>query len=289
MGNLYRPGRNLWQPARGSQRPLWPFTINPSSPQANGLVAWYPMMPFIDAYDIGPSGRFLATNNGGLVWVADEEMGSVPLFDDASLQFFKSSIPPVTAMPLTISAWFLDDDGSLADRNIVQIQDSGASNQFFRLGRRGTGENSIVGIASGNGAFGQATTTNTFTVNTWNLAVVVFFTATDRQVWLNADDANRGTDTANHTPSGLNSMDIGREGDSDPADHWSGHIIDVRIYNRALTFPEIRHLFDASTRWDLYYPLRQVIQPFVKPLEVPTGGSGNSPIFRVKRSPWGYM
>ena len=69
----------------------------------------------------------------------------------------------------------------------------------------------------------------------------------------------------------------------------AGEIADVRVYNKALTAVEVHEMWSPSTRWDLVYPLRQSIYPFASLPAALTGGSGNSPIFRVKHSPWGYM
>ena len=64
--------------------PRWPYRINPSSWQANGLIGWYPLVGNLGyGYDFSLYGRNLDTNSG-VTWTSDTEGGEVPLFDGAS-------------------------------------------------------------------------------------------------------------------------------------------------------------------------------------------------------------
>ena len=140
----------------------------------------------------------------------------------------------VTTTPFTICILFYDDDGSNNDRCLVQIGDSDTPSNYFRLARDQS-SNALVGVVN-DGVTVVSTTTNTYDTNTWNSACVVFFSATNREVTLNADEANKGVENVTSSiPTGVKVVDIGYEGDSSPGDFWNGQIAVVLVYNRAFT------------------------------------------------------
>ena len=66
--NIIIPGRY------GIQRPRWPFTINRDSPQAEGLVAWWPIIPFGNDGPLYELVRgFNAARNGNPTYQSDSE------------------------------------------------------------------------------------------------------------------------------------------------------------------------------------------------------------------------
>jgi len=249
---LFLVTRSFPQPAPVQRLIQWPqFTLNSDSWQANGLIAWWPLIPVNDARDLALNGKFNLINTNNVTWITDSAMGLVPLFDNVSSQYF-TGINPVNAYGFSVAIWFLDDDGSTNDRNLIQIQDTSVSNHYLRVSRDDVASNVVI-IRVSAGVGSEVSTTNTYQTNTWNHVTGTFNSADLREVWLNADNANRGTDSANiSVPLNIDSMDIGREGDSTPADFWSGSMADIRIYNRILSFAQIYALWHPNTRWDLY-------------------------------------
>ena len=102
---LARPG--LITPPRCVERPLWPFAANRDSPQAEGLVAWWPMLPAIDPAVV----RDLASGIDGTIhssptWNAATELGWTLDFPGSSAYISGSSALSLTATPITICGWF---------------------------------------------------------------------------------------------------------------------------------------------------------------------------------------
>jgi len=303
MSNLYRPGRNLWQPARGSQRPLWPFTVNRDSLQADGLVAWWPFAPPGGDILFDLSGR---GNHGTLTnmapesdWVANELFGGLAL-DFNGVDAVVSIASPIAIDNIfaggggTITAWIKprtigESFGRIIDRASTELSADGYSfltqtpaNPRIRFTRGWTG-----GIAGWNAP------TDSITLNVWQHVAVTYdegSTANDPAMYVNA--ISQSISETDGVPSGSPESDAAEDltiGNYTATTRtFDGLIDDVRLYDRILTSQEIKLVFNQSTRWDLYYPLRQqiLLSALVAGL---TGGSGNSPIFRVKHSPWGYM
>ena len=224
-------------------------SINNDSLQ-KGLVGYWTFdgkdMAGNTAYD-----RSGNSNNGTLTNGPKRAIGKIGQaleFNDEASQRVHMSSAPVTAVPLTICAWFYDDEGDVIfnDRNIAQIGDSDTTSNYFRLSKNDDAKNAQIVHTDGIGnAF--APTTNTYNINTWNHACAIFYTSTHREVVLNADFANKGVDaTTAATPVGVKVMDIGYEGDSTPGDAWSGRLDEVRVYNRALTRDEIKRLYSLG-------------------------------------------
>lgn len=162
----------------------------------------------------------------------------------ASNQFWHAgSTPGVTGPPFTVSAWFrLTSDPTTNDFNIWQIQDSGASNHYFRGGisdDTGLQGRLSFGITAG-GSFSGATSTINVTQNQWQHGLWTATSDTRRDVYL--DGGNGGNDTTNKAPSGIDSIDIGNEGDSTPGDTWNGQIGEVIIWNVVLNAAELASL-----------------------------------------------
>jgi len=301
MSNLYRPGRNLWQPARGSQRPLWPFTINRNSPQADGLIAWWPFAP--------PGGDTLydlsGNNNHGTLtnmtpesdWIANKLFGGLALdfdgVDDGVNAGSDTSIDNIFIGGGTITAWIMPR--TIGEGNFGRIVDKSSStlsadgyglllkdsvNPLLRFGRGWTG-------AMG----GWDTPTDSIVLNAWQHVVVTYDEALAGNNPLMYINGVSQTVNTTDTPSGSPQSDAAQNlfiGNFSDTRTFDGLIDDVRLYNHVLTAKEVALIFNQSTRWDLHYPLRQLIHLSALVATL-TGGSGNSPIFRVKHSPWGYM
>jgi len=278
MGNLYRPGRNFWQAARGSQPPLWPFTINRDSPQAEGLVAWWPFVALGNAtlYDLsGNNNNGVITNMAANPWLANEVLGGHSLdFDGANDQVnvTGNNLPTGSQTTFTMSAWA---NGSAGPDAIV-IWGSQTANNGPHLYR----------IDASNWRFGIWDGVNidiAAVSNVWT-HLVATFDGTNGRFYrdgiLTAGPTVMTSDPDTQTLRIASNL-------FDNVDNFLGQITDVRIYNRALSTAEAWQLFDPSTRWDLSYPLRQTIQPFAELPKFRTGGSGNSPIFRVRDSAYG--
>lgn len=157
-------------------------------------------------------------------------------------KYLTTSTPPVTAAPFTVSAWAFQATDPADDDCIVQVQDNSVSDNYWRMGRWDPafgGLDVMLFRAQAGGTSASAQTGNDLLVGTWNHCVGVEVSSSSRKAVLNGDLGNAGTNTDTVTPSGINSCDVGREGDSSPADHWEGELAEVAFWNVALTDNEI--------------------------------------------------
>ena len=161
------------------------------------------------------------------------------LFDDGSSEYLENTTAaPVLAVPLTMAAWFYCDDVTTwTDRNLVSIQDKDTEKNYFQLRLR-AGDTEIVRAHTRSAAAqGGATSTAEYNVNTWHHAAAIFSATDARAVYL--DGANKGTENTDITPVDLDSVSIGRLGDSSPDQYMSGGIFLAAIWNVALTDAEV--------------------------------------------------
>lgn len=159
-------------------------------------------------------------------------------FDDASSQYLENiSGGPATAAPLTIVAWFNTDDLTITS-TIVQLQDKDTAVNRFGLAAGGVvGGDPVIFFTEDAGANQTIQTSTGFSANTWHHAGAVAASSTDRRVFI--DGGSKGTGATAVTPAGIDSVSIGRSGDSTPSNYMSGFIAEVGIWNVALSDAEM--------------------------------------------------
>ena len=157
-------------------------------------------------------------------------------FDDGSTQFLlNTSVAVVSAAPCTMAAWFNTDDSAKDALLAVSNYSPGSFNGFWLV----LDEYDYVQARLYDGSIGNATSSTTYSLNTWHHACAVFAANNNRSAYL--DGGNKGTDTSTHTPSGLENTSIGailyNEGPGD----WliSGSIAEAGIWNVALSDAEV--------------------------------------------------
>lgn len=159
-------------------------------------------------------------------------------FVRASSQYVSMPVFPAINEPLTITAWFRSDDTTNSQE--VCMFGNVAAVDFYRLNINGAAQ-TVRAIATDSGTSRISTSSNTWTVNTWNFGVAVFTSITSRTAYLNGIEATPET-----TAATLNVPDvfsIGRSEVSGFPNYMSGMIDDVRIYNRELTRTEILAMY----------------------------------------------
>lgn len=166
------------------------------------------------------------------------------LFDDASLQYLEIDSAPVTAVPLTMAAWFYTDVDS-ASQEIAYLADLSATDQAFRLSLV-SGARLRAAVYAGSLPYAEST--GTFSTNTWTHACGVFAAADDRAAFLNG--GNKGTNSTSATPTGIDRLSVARAGDFTPGNYFSGAVAELAIWNAALSDAEV-----AILGADRYSPL----------------------------------
>lgn len=145
---------------------------------------------------------------------------------------------PVTAAPLTMACHYritASHNGTL-----MSIVDASVGDHLFAL-RNDTDPSAILAQArAGDSAI--ATTTNTVANGVWAHAAAIFYSATLRRSFLNADDANNGENTDSVTPAGIDSIGVGALVDVSPGFYFGGDIEDPAVWNVALLPGELQEL-----------------------------------------------
>ena len=244
--------RNRLSHIRQDQQFSRPFRLNKHSPQARGLVGWWPTLlnsgnKLPDKSGFGNDGAF----PGGTpnpAW-ATSTQGSVLSYDGNEDYISMGDSDLFTPNFISISVWFKrvnndrrlvskDNNSPVTDRDWL-IKLTASDTAQFSLWN----QDNAIGTASG----GTTISTTAFHIitGTWDGANIRVYVDGIQQ----AEAARTGTSVNN---SGT-ALELGRR--QDAAEHYSGLIGDVRIYNRALSPSEVYQLYAPQTRWELYEPI----------------------------------
>lgn len=238
-------------PNRGSQRPLWPFTVNRKSVQAQFLSLWYPFWESVGT-EIHPlagssPGNFAGTNP---TWTSYPEQLLALNFTNGEVLAAQAEDTAPPSGRITVSCWV-----QTATSNIVAVDkghtggvsDSYQLYLFNATTARFTVRNDANRTLS-------ATIPNANDGN-WHHWVGTWDGTTQRLYW---DGLLRGAAVPGGIPgiqyTGLN-LHIGRN--EGAGFGWVGPMADFRIYSEALPTPVVWEMFDPLTRYDLYQPMRQ--------------------------------
>ena len=149
----------------------------------------------------------------------------------------------VTGYPFTVNTWFLPNTFARRHR-LFTVNQAPAGTQVFAMDFHTN--DFLRGYVDDGGGFQAATTANSANINAWNMGTIVFLSATDRTVILNADFANKGTNVVSRTPTGLDTTSIGfgtvATGGS-TIDYLQSN---VAVYGTGLSDNEITSLFRGA-------------------------------------------
>lgn len=158
----------------------------------------------------------------------------------SSTLHFLSSSAPVTAVPLTIVAWFTTSGGQ--GRKIVAVANSASLADVFQLGLDFASATNKIQALMSNASFGNQALSSVAcdTSGNWNHGAAVFASTTSRAAYLNGGSKGSTTNTIAN-PSGLNELLVsGRS--SDFTFGIAGQIAHAAVYSRALTDNEVAYL-----------------------------------------------
>lgn len=248
-------------------RPPEPLTINESSWQAKGLVAWYPLVQaggnkLRDLSGRKFDGTFNATNFPK--WRAAEGQAVLSFGESATDEI---ALPQIlsTFTEATLWLWLRNqfNDGSGSPAHMPNFGNPNASHYPFSNSDTAFYSSVFASSRAGPLSFsGRA-----LDVNHWHaMCVRTFPGAGNWQWWIRQEKIGSQTGDASVT---VNSADwvIGRSSQA-----WKGQIAEVRVYNRALSETEICALAIPNARFELYQPLN----PVSWPRSMATAGSGGT-------------
>lgn len=136
---------------------------------------------------------------------------------------------PITGLPVSISCWFRTSN--LADgQYLFQIQDQSEPDERLGIIFRGEIDDSIeIYQQSTANGYDLARSGTFVSSGTWHHACAIIENSTSRRIYL--DGVAGTTGTATNTPSGLDSVSIGRARDSTPGFSFDGDIAEVAVWN----------------------------------------------------------
>jgi hypothetical protein len=164
---------------------------------------------------------------------------------NGTTQYLSVSSAPITALPLTMAAWFNSD--SITTGQVILSLDNGATAfQGYRLIAAGTVAGDPLRADTGGAIPNVALDSSIgYTANTWNHAAGVF-TQPSVSVSLNGS-VNSTTSNFTMFPT-VNRFNIGiRLTSGSPGIYLDGRMAEVGIWNAALTAAEIASLAKGMT------------------------------------------
>jgi len=143
--------------------------------------------------------------------------------------------------PLTINCWFYPTYSGSGAGHLVELVQNTATN-FHQL--RINYSTNTVQYGTATPFF--ATSSASYTANTWNMATAVGTSITSRTVYLNA--ANSGTQTTSRTITTPDRVCIGfaRSGGNNGDPSYEGYLAEVAIWNETLTTDELSSLYKGT-------------------------------------------
>ncbi len=194
------------------------------------------------------------------------------LFDDATPDFLLLSSTAVTAVPLTLGCWFRSDDVTIRQTMLSVCHNLTATAAWSLQCRGDVAGDPIEANCGASGANSGSQSSSGYSAGTWYQATGVFTSATSRLIYF---DGVAGTaDTTNRTPTGIDSIEVGRRDNVSAVRAFSGDVCEAAVWNRVLSAAEIASL--AAGYSPLFLPRGLVFYcPLVR--DVVNFNSGGNP------------
>lgn len=234
--------------------PQFPWVVNRDCAQAQGLVAFWPLgyesyndRDAFSGYDMTPAGSIAPPSMSTAAGY-----GNTRLFVRASGTYLNINSVPVTATPLTMSAWVRCYDVTNT-QDAFSIGDA-ASGSCWRLNLGGNTAGKVIRAISNVSGNAIASSAAGYAQYGYHLVTATFTSPALRKAYL--DGANGGSDTTSQASDPtVTRMQIGQLASNAGGGNFDGEIVHVCLWNRALSDFEVGKLYDASSRWELYYPV----------------------------------
>lgn len=245
---MYRDRFNRHPLHRPGFRPQGFVEPNRDSPQHDRLVAWYPWFSGGDAIDFSPGRLNTAAVGTTPSYANDAEFGAVGDFTASTDKYQKQNFTGVSGYPYSLSCWFVADAPSSSTFQASFSVGADANKQATIYVQNGN----VRAIYQNTGF--QANIGPAISAGDWHHEVYVLESSTARHLYVDGAFVNTATNSlATFSPNRLEIGDLVYE-----PFPFNGRIADARVYTRVLTASDARHMYDPSTRWDLYMPRRRI-------------------------------
>lgn len=156
-------------------------------------------------------------------------------FDNsASNNVLSNGSPVITGPPFTVFLLVKADATPTNNGRPWGLFSSASNTHYFTVTLVGTGSSGVDITARGTGGDNKATTTNNWSAGGVHRIVAVARGTADREIWLDGDDANSGTNTTSTTVNTPNRHAIGSIYRQSPTAAYDGQIQTVVLWNVAL-------------------------------------------------------
>ncbi len=285
--------RKYW--GAGNNAPWEPVLLNRASPQAQGLVGWWPLNDPGNIRDLSGRGYHerLADTTGTQTKVPGPFANYVTDFANDGEIALPHIIEITSAVNVSFSCWVVYQDTRDIFDGLMGQEESGNANDRLSLSIGSVGFGELTGtvflIGNGGNTFIHSSDQNIpnqdevyFIVGTYDGSQA---TAADRaDIWTNGILSAKTVVGTLPTTTGAMAFHawIGSIPAGAGARDHGGLIWDVRMYNKTLNAGEIRAMYAPETRWDLYWQPKQIVTvPFGT--VVPVATSSLHPILRRRR------
>jgi hypothetical protein len=230
--------------------------LNRASPQARGLVAWWPLSPCTGnaVPDVFSAAHGAAAD---LTWTVDAAFGVMPQFDGEREVCFSDAHLPAGVAPRSLCAWVKYNDAPSLGRTwgVLFYGTAGSNDRGLMIGAGSNSQWQPPGCL-GMSQWGQSLVTpQAYNDSVWHHLVATF----DGATWsIYVDGKLENVKPLQTLPTDTQPA-AGRIGGLNfgPHYYWKGSIRDVRVYARALSAAEVWSLCNPTTRFDLWAPRRQ--------------------------------
>jgi hypothetical protein len=241
------------RPSQRVYRPPERFALNAASPQANGLIGWFPFAGQrrgdLQAHN-EVLGTAYTTVHSNPEWVVDADLGGVANFTGYTR--YNPGLAGIIGDRFTVAAvlkrtttssdlWFWGTGDQRSNNNQLHIGSTSSTTLNFNFWNNDL----QVTVDSLVGGWAWVVATYDKSLGTGN-----------QKLFLNGVQIGQRNNTTGFTGHQIHYLGY-REYNSQS---WTGYIADVRIYNRALSADEVWQLYDPATRWELYQPERKLWQ-----------------------------
>lgn len=217
-----------------------PFTLNRASPQAVGLVAWWPAIGNqVGSLRDYATGFHPGTPSSTPGWVGHGELGAMYDFSGSN-RFEVANNARLGALTPTLAMW-------------VELDTTSGTQTFVKRDAEWIVRADGSTLAYYQWDAGGLTTLNSITLSTATLYHIVCSWNQDAmKVYVNGflRHSNSGKTSA---PVNIGNI-IGIAAQPSGGEALDGRLADVRIYSRALSDAEVFQLYAPQTRWQLYQP-----------------------------------
>lgn len=164
------------------------------------------------------------------------------VLDSTSNQYLRTTTVPVTSKPVTLAAWYKTTSNALMQTPVCIS--NAANNEFILAQLRGAVAGDYVAVQEYATAWKWSPTIG-YTINTWQHVAVVFYSATDRRVFLNGANKVTNTETQDVDFDLFDQVLVGTH-KTVGGTPFAGKLAEIAIWSTDLTDAEILELAEGT-------------------------------------------